>query len=150
MTSISSRVDSRNSSSAPSKSISMAPALSAAGAARQAGRRSLGTSGQRGHRGAQRDRPAKVQVRVVLEGEADAAEHLDAVLGDGHGAVERHRCGDIGGEVRLLRRWSGRAAAPASHATAATDSVVSSISAHRCLTAWNEPIGAPNCSRTLA
>ncbi len=30
------------------------------------------------------------------------------------------------------------------------DSDRSSISAHRCLTAWNEPIVRPNCSRTLA
>ena len=30
---------------------------------------------------AQRDGPAQVQVRVMFPGEADAAEHLDAVLG---------------------------------------------------------------------
>ncbi len=38
----------------------------------------------------------------------------------------------------------------ASQATAVADSDRSSISAHRCLTAWNEPIVRPNCSRTFA
>ena len=38
----------------------------------------------------------------------------------------------------------------ASHAAAVTASAVSSISAQRCLIAWNDPIGLPNCSRTLA
>ncbi len=42
------------------------------------------------------------------------------------------------------------AARAASHAAAVIDSTVSSISAHRCLMAWNEPIGFPNCSRTFA
>ena len=38
----------------------------------------------------------------------------------------------------------------ASHATAVIASVRSSIEAQRCLTAWKEPIGLPNCSRTVA
>ena len=37
-----------------------------------------------------------------------------------------------------------------SHAAAVTASAVSSISAHRCLIAWNFPIFWPNCSRTPA
>ena len=45
---------------------------------------------------------------------------------------------------------SPEAAAATSHAAAVTASAVSSISAHRCLTAWKLPIGLPNCSRTLA
>ena len=43
-------------------------------------------------------------MRVVLEGEADAAEHLDAVLGDGHGAIEGDGRSDVGGIVRLVDR----------------------------------------------
>ena len=42
------------------------------------------------------------------------------------------------------------AAAAASQAAAVTASAISSISAHRCLTAWKEPILRPNCSRTPA
>ena len=43
-----------------------------------------------------------------------------------------------------------RATEATSHAAAVTDSEVSSISAHRCFTAWKLPIGLPNCSRTFA
>ncbi len=45
---------------------------------------------------------------------------------------------------------SPKATDATSHAAAVTDSEVSNISAHRCLTAWKLPIGLPNCSRTLA
>ena len=38
----------------------------------------------------------------------------------------------------------------ASQATAAARSARQSIPAHRCLTAWNEPIGRPNCCRVRA
>ena len=147
MAPISVRVVSRNSASAPPKSISMSrrcplPARRARRAADRSAPPVIAATAVR-----KRDRSAEVEVRVVLEGEADAAEHLDAVLGDGHGAVEGHGRGDVGGEVASSSAGRG---APTSHATAATDSVVSSISAQRCLTAWNEPMGAPNCSRTLA
>ncbi len=38
----------------------------------------------------------------------------------------------------------------ASHTAAVARSVVAIISAHLCLTAWNWPMGRPNCSRILA
>ena len=57
------------------------------------------------------------------------------------------RAGDRGGERVLGRR---AAASAASQATAVADSTRHSISLHRCLIAWKLPIGAPNCSRTLA
>ena len=98
---------------------------------------------------AQRQRAAQVEVRVVLVGEADAAEHLDAGLGHGHRAVEAGHLGDVGG-VGPLVVVARRPAAATSHAAAVTASAVSSISAHRCLTAWKAPIFWPNCSRTLA
>ena len=84
----------------------------------------------------------------MLQGEADPAEHLDAVLGDVDGAVERDRGGHRGGEPAAAGSVVGAGAA--SHAAAVTDSEVSSISAHRCLIAWKEPIFWPNCSRTPA
>ena len=99
---------------------------------------------------AQRQRAAQVEVGVVLEGEADPAEHLDAGLGDLDRPVEARRCGDVGGEGPLLVVVPGGRATATSHAAAVTDSAVSSISAHRCLTAWKPPIGLPNCSRTFA
>ena len=48
--------------------------------------------------------------------------------------------------------WSASSvtARAASQAAAVTDSLVSSISAHRCLIAWKPPSFLPNCSRTPA
>ena len=57
--------------------------------------------------------------------------------------------------IRALR-WrsascpSSLQAAAASQATAAHCSTATSMSASACLTAWNWPIGRPNCTRTLA
>ena len=41
-------------------------------------------------------------------------------------------------------------ATAASQAAAVISSVRANSRAHLCLIAWNEPIGTPNCSRTLA
>ncbi len=49
-----------------------------------------------------------------------------------------------------LATESGCCPFAASQASASAASARQSISAHRCLTAWNAPIGWPNCSRTLA
>ncbi len=48
-----------------------------------------------------RHRPLQVEVRVVLPGEPDATEDLDALLGAVRGRVERHRAGDAGAEHPL-------------------------------------------------
>ena len=50
----------------------------------------------------QAERPAQVEVGVVLVGEADAAEHLDAGLGVVDRAVEAGHRGDVGGERPLV------------------------------------------------
>ena len=89
----------------------------------------------------------------MLPGEADAAVHLDAVLG----AVLRRDRGQRGGDGRgelegavfLASRASSMARA-ASHTAAVARSVSAIISAHLCLMAWNWPIGRPNCSRIFA
>ena len=85
----------------------------------------------------------------MLEGEPDPAEHLDAGLGDLDRAVEARSPRRRRRRTPTARRRPTRAPAT-SHAAAVTASAVSSISAHRCLTAWKLPIGLPNCSRTLA
>ncbi len=51
---------------------------------------------------ARRGRPLQVEVGVVLPGEADAAEHLDAVLGGAVGGLGGEGAGDRGGEGRLV------------------------------------------------
>ena len=94
--------------------------------------------------------PAQIQMRVVLPGDADTAEHLDAVLGVGLGRL------DARWPRRPRRRWtaadrrSRRRRLAASPAATAACSERSSISAHMCLMAWKLPIGLPNCSRTFA
>ena len=103
----------------------------------------------------QHDRAAVVDVGVVLPGEADAAVHLDAVLGAVLRGGGRQRRGDRGGELESacppwrFSRCSSMARA-ASHTAAVARSVSAIISAHLCLMAWNWPIGRPNCSRILA
>ena len=107
--------------------------------------------------GGQHERAAVVDVRVVLPGEADAAVHLDAVLGAALSGGRRQRGGDGGGELESAvpqtsfsdRRASSMARA-ASHTAAVARSVSAIISAHLCLMAWNCPMGRPNCSRILA
>ena len=91
--------------------------------------------------------PAQEEVGVVLPGEADAAVHLDAALGavgeglGGDGAGDGRGQGDLVVVARPGRRPRPRPG-PAPGAP--------SMSAQRCLTAWNWPIGRPNCSRSLA
>ena len=94
------------------------------------------------------ERTPQVEVRVVLEREADPAEHLDAGLRHPDRAVEGDHPGHVGGEGPLLVVAEGHGRP--SQAAAVTDSAVSSISAQRCLTAWKLPIFRPNCSRTPA
>ena len=67
---------------------------------------------------AQRQRPLEHDVRVVLPGVADAAEHLQAVLGVVHRGVDRHRDGDGRGQVALAGAAGSSRARAASHATA--------------------------------
>ena len=52
------------------------------------------------------------------------------------------------GEALLAAAWRGVRAA--SHTAAVASSVATSMLAQWCLTAWNIPIGRPNCSRTSA
>ncbi len=92
----------------------------------------------------------QIQMRVVLPGDADAAEHLDAVLGVGLGELDARGRRDGGGDRQLRFVGSVGGAGAASAAATATCSERSSISAHMCLTAWKLPIGLPNCSRTFA
>ena len=96
-------------------------------------------------------RAPQVHVRVVLPREADAAERLHAVLGVRERGVER--------QARPRRRSRDRgpglgrassAARAASHTAARASSMRASISAQRCFTPWNCPIGRPNCTRTFA
>ena len=101
---------------------------------------------------AQRHRPAQVEVGVVLPREADAAEHLDAVLGDVRERIGRDGAGRSRGERHLGGVAVGRpsSASAASHAAPRACSTATSMSAQRCFTPWNCPIGRPNCSRTVA
>ena len=97
----------------------------------------------------QRHRPAQVDVRVVLPREADAAEGLHAVLAVQERGLERER--GRRPRSRRSRRCRPRATArAASHTAARASSVRASMSAQRCFTPWNWPIGRPNCTRTLA
>ena len=47
--------------------------------------------------------PAQIQMRVVLPGDPDAAEHLNAVLGVGLGGLDRDAGGDGRGDGQLTR-----------------------------------------------
>ena len=105
--------------------------------------------------GRQHERAAVVDVGVVLPGEADAAVHLDAVLGAVLRGDGRQCGGDRGGELesgffRDVFAAASSMARAASHTAAVARSVSAIISAHLCLMAWNWPIGLPNCSRILA
>ena len=78
---------------------------------------------------------------VVLPGEADAAQHLDAVLGGGGMRLERDRPG--GGQRGIV--IAARVAVEGGggvQATARACSSPTSMSAQRCFTAWNWPIEA--------
>ena len=82
----------------PRRSTSTLPAYAVDRTLGQPQRRRVGVADQR----AQREGPAQVEVRVVLVGEADAAEHLDAGLGDLDRAVEAGHLGHVGGVRPLL------------------------------------------------
>ena len=92
--------------------------------------------------GGEHERAAVVDVGVVLPGEADAAVHLDAVLGAVLRGGGRQRGGDGRGELESgffragFWRCSSMARA-ASHTAAVARSVSAIISAHLCLMAWN-------------
>ena len=92
--------------------------------------------------GGQHERATVVDVGVVLPGEADAAVHLDAVLGAALRGGGRQRGGHGRGELESavvcepLSRASSMARA-ASHTAAVARSVSAIISAHLCLMAWN-------------
>ena len=94
--------------------------------------------------------PAQVQMRVMLPGAADAAEHLDAVLDVCLRGGDADARGQRRGDRELVVIPESAAARAASAAATSACSARHSISAHRCLTAWKLPIGLPNCSRTLA
>ena len=92
---------------------------------------------------------AQEQVQVVLEGDADAAVHLHAVL---------HQLGAVVADVRLGQRSParGRRAAPAATAAAASSLMAWLASSHvfmsakRCLSAWYDASGRPNEYRSNA
>ena len=117
-------------------------------------RRRAARSRRPGRARRQRERARQVEVGVVLPGEADAAEDLDAVLGAllsgggrerGHAAATHVRAAASALVGRLVVE-----ARAASHTAARACSIATSMWAHLCLTPWNWPIGRPNCSRTLA
>ena len=89
------------------------------------------------------------QVRVVLPGEADAAvdqqrrartrrEHAGPTYDDVIAAVVAHAAG------------SPSSASAAARVAARLASTAIAMSAQWCFTAWNEPIGLPNCVRSFA
>ena len=95
--SASARTSARASSSASSRSMCTCRRTSVGGEVGQPG----GVRARGADQRAQGDRAAQVELGVVLEGEADPAEHLDAVLGGRDGAVEADRPGDERGELLL-------------------------------------------------
>ena len=107
--------------------------------------------------------PTQVDVGVVLPGEPHAAQDLDGPLGRLHVAVEGQRRrpagrpGDADGRVVGTRGRSGPASGrlvvqprAASQVAATACSTATSMSASRCLTPWNWPMGRPNCWRVRA
>ena len=106
-----------------------------------------------GHELAGRHGPLQVEVGVVLPGEADPSEYLDALLGAVGRRIEGQYTRHLRAQGALVARRRAVVsdhAAAASHATAAACSTSTSMSAKACLTAWNCPMGRPNCTRTLA
>ena len=95
-----------------------------------------------------RHRAPEVHVRVVLPGEADAAERLHAVLRGLEEAVDRRA-------TRRPRAANASVSASptaraASHVAARASSVRATMLAQRCFTPWNCPIGRPNWRRSFA
>ena len=90
----------------------------------------------------------QVEVQVVLPGEADAAVHLEALLGE-----LRARVAGVGlGDARDLRRRGARRRRrrrPRRPRAAVLTSAQKLMSARMCLSAWKEPIGRPNAIRAL-
>ena len=88
------------------------------------------------------------QVGVVLPGDRDAAVQLHGLAGDLCERVGAVGLRDVGELARRRRRASRRRTTPPT--TPSGDiSASTSMSAIRCLSAWNEPIGRPNCTRSL-
>ena len=86
----------------------------------------------------------------MFPGEPDAAEQLQAVLGGTDEAVGAQRPGRGPRPARPRPESSASTASAASQATDVICSTRTAMSASRCLTAWNCPIGRPNCTRTFA
>ncbi len=86
----------------------------------------------------------------MLPREADAAEHLHAVLGVDERGVGRERRGRRDRECHRRRLGSSRRRAPRPTPRHGRARVRASMSAQRCFTPWNWPIGRPNCTRTFA
>ena len=93
-------------------------------------------------------RALEVQVRLVFPGEPDAAERLDGVGGDAANAAEHVACAMLAASAGSSE--PSVSAQTAWYAVERACSRSTSMSASRCLTAWNEPMGLPNCSRFLA
>ena len=96
----------------------------------------------------ERVRALEDQLRVVLPGDRDAAVQLDGLgreLGQGIGAVGLRDVGELAG----VRRRRSTAAYDAAHDAERDISTSTSRSAIRCLSAWKEPMGRPNCTRSL-
>ena len=90
--------------------------------------------------------PLHVEVHVVLPRVADAAEALDALLGERASGSPPHSTWPSTRPAGRARRASAMAAA-AKYAVARADSRATNMSASLCLMAWNDPIFTPNCSR---
>jgi len=78
----------------------------------------------------------------MLPGEADPAVDLHSAFGDRDRGVEGGRGGQFRGAVVVPSAAAATRLRVPSSAT--------SMSAHRCDTAWKLPIGLPNCSRSPA
>ena len=87
------------------------------------------------------ERALHVAMQVVLGGEADAAEHLLAVLGRGQRGLPGRRLGQQRRQVVVVRPANSVASAP---------SMATRVSASRCRTAWNDAMGLPNWTRSTA
>ena len=96
----------------------------------------------------EREGPAHQEVGVVLPREADAAVHLDVEVGVLEEGRQGERGGDRGGQLELVEIAGGRGSGVPTAAVAS--SAATSMSAQWCFTAWNMPMGRPNCTRSFA
>jgi hypothetical protein len=104
---------------------------------------------RRRERDRRRPRALQEEPDVVLVGHADAAVHLHRLVADEAERIGAAGLGDGGGAGHL------RVVAPSSRTRCAcitaerASSVSTNMRAARCLSAWNVPIGTPNCTRVL-